>query len=46
MVGDEFMTEIDPSTKSGDNSLGRMKVFGFIFIIIIIVFFFVVCLCC
>ena len=26
VVGDEFMTEIDPSTKSGDKSLGRMKV--------------------
>jgi len=26
VVGDQFMTEIDPSTKSGDNSLGRDKV--------------------
>lgn len=25
--GDQFMTEIDPSSKSGDNSLGRKRVF-------------------
>jgi hypothetical protein len=26
VVGDQFMTEIDPSSKSGDSSLGRSKV--------------------